>query len=114
MSELPLPALAIAAVPGRRAAILELAKEIERRDYPGIYCASVGDGLGLCLALALETERISFGTAIANLYTRVPSDYSATTALIHELSGGRFRFGVGVSHAPLLDRMGGAGGKPLT
>ena len=56
MRELALPALAVAAVPRRRAATLELAKEIERRGYPGIYCASVGDGLGLCLALALETE----------------------------------------------------------
>ncbi|MDG2334697.1 MAG: LLM class flavin-dependent oxidoreductase [Myxococcota bacterium] len=114
MSDLPLPALAIAAVPGRRSAILELAKEIERREYAGIYCASVGDGLGLCLALALETERIPFGTAIANLYTRVPTDYAASTALIHELSGGRFRFGIGVSHAPLLDRLGVTGGKPLS
>lgn len=113
MPDLPLPALAIAAVPRRRAAVLELAREIERREYPGIYCASVGDGLGLCLALALQTERIPFGTSIANLYTRAPSDYAASTALIHELAGGRFRFGVGVSHAPLLDRLGVTGGKPL-
>lgn len=113
MSALALPALALAAVPGRRAATLELAKEIERRGYPGIYCASVGDGLGLCLALALETERIAFGTAIANLYTRLPLDYAASTAFIHELAGGRFRFGVGVSHAALLDRLGVPGGKPL-
>ena len=113
MSNLPLPALALAAVPRRRSATLELAREIERREYRGIYCASVGDGLGLCLALAQATERIPFGTAIANLYTRLPGDYAATTALIHELSGGRFRFGVGVSHAPLRDRLGVAGGKPL-
>ncbi len=113
MPELPLPALAVAAVPRRRSATLELAREIERRGYPGIYCASLGDGLGLCLALALETERIQFGTAIANLYTRLPSDYAATTALIHELAAGRFRFGVGVSHAPVLDRMGIPSGKPL-
>ena len=113
MSDLPLPALAVAAVPRRRAATLELAREIERREYPGIYCASVGDGLGLCLALAQVTERIPFGTAIANLYTRLPADYAATTALIHELAGGRFRFGVGVSHGALLDRLGIAGGKPL-
>ena len=113
MTDLPLPALAIAAVPRRRSATLELAQEIERRGYPGIYCASVGDGLGLCLAMALGTERIQFGTAIANLYTRLPFDYAATTALIHELAGGRFRFGVGVSHGALLDRMGISFGKPL-
>jgi len=113
MAEAGLPAVAVGAVPRRRKAVLELAREIERRGFAGIYCASVGDGLGLCLALALETERIPFGTAIANVYTRTPSDYAATTALVHELSGGRFRFGVGVSHARLLDRMGLRAGRPL-
>lgn len=113
MSKPRLPAVALAAVPKKRRAALDLAKEIERRDFDGIYCASVGDNLGLCLALALETERIPFGTAIANLYTRTASDYAGTTALIHELSGGRFRFGVGVSHAPMLERMGVTAGKPL-
>ncbi len=109
-----LPALALAAVPGRRKKTLELAREIERRGYPGIYCASFGDGVGLCEALALTTERIEFGTAIANLYTRHPSDYAATTSMIHELSGGRFKFGVGVSHAPVNDRLGVATGAPLS
>ena len=113
MKELRKPAVALAAVPKRRRAALELAQEIERRDYQGIYCASVGDALGLCLALGFETRRIPFGTAIANIYTRNASDYAATTALIHELSSGRFRFGVGVSHAPLLERIGVRGGRPL-
>lgn len=113
MTAMQRPAVALAAVPGKRRAILEVAKEVEARGFPGIYGASVGDCVGLCLALAVETERIEFGTSIANLYTRTPSDYAATTALIHELSGGRFRFGVGVSHAPLLRRMGLSGGKPL-
>jgi alkanesulfonate monooxygenase SsuD/methylene tetrahydromethanopterin reductase-like flavin-dependent oxidoreductase (luciferase family) len=113
MTQLPLPAVALAATPRRRAETLKLAREIEERGYAGIYCASVGDGLGLCLALALETRSIPFGTAIANLYTRAASDYAATTALIQELSGGRFRFGVGVSHAPLLKQLGVSGGRPL-
>ena len=60
MSEKNLPAVAMAAVPKRRRASLELAKEIERRGYAGIYCASVGDALGLCLALALETAIDAF------------------------------------------------------
>jgi alkanesulfonate monooxygenase SsuD/methylene tetrahydromethanopterin reductase-like flavin-dependent oxidoreductase (luciferase family) len=114
MSEKNLPAVAMAAVPKRRRASLELAKEIERRGYAGIYCASVGDALGLCLALALETERIPFGTAISNIYTRTPFDYAASTSLIHELSGGRFSFGVGVSHEAMLTHMGLEGGRPLS
>jgi alkanesulfonate monooxygenase SsuD/methylene tetrahydromethanopterin reductase-like flavin-dependent oxidoreductase (luciferase family) len=114
MTDSPLPALALAAVPGRRKATLELAREIERRGYSGIYCASFGDGVGLCEALALVTERIPFGTAIANLYARHVSDYAPTASMIHELSGGRFHFGVGVSHTAFLKRIGLEGGKPLT
>jgi alkanesulfonate monooxygenase SsuD/methylene tetrahydromethanopterin reductase-like flavin-dependent oxidoreductase (luciferase family) len=109
----PMPAVALAAVAGRRQATLELAQEIERRGFSGIYCASFGDGLGLCEALALTTTRIRFGTAIADIYMRHPSDYAQTAALVHELSGGRFDFGVGVSHAAFHERLGITAGKPL-
>jgi len=113
MAAVELPAVALAAVPKRRRATLDLAREIERRGFAGIYCASVGDGLGLCLAMALETERIPIGTAIANLYSRSVSDFAQTTGMIHELSEGRFRFGVGVSHAAMLQSMGLTAGSPL-
>lgn len=113
MPATPMPAVALAAVAGRRHATLDLAREIERRGFSGIYCASFGDGLGLCEALALVTERIRFGTAIADIYLRHPSDYAQTTALVHELSGGRFDFGVGVSHAALHAHLGVTAGKPL-
>ena len=108
-----LPAVALAAVPGRRRATLKLAREIERRGFAGIYCASFGDGMALCEALALTTERIPFGTAIANLYTRHVADYAQHASFIHELSGGRFHFGVGVSHDAVNRRYGVSAGKPL-
>jgi alkanesulfonate monooxygenase SsuD/methylene tetrahydromethanopterin reductase-like flavin-dependent oxidoreductase (luciferase family) len=108
-----MPAVALAAVPGRRRATLDLAREIERRAFSGIYCASFGDGLGLCEALAFATERIPFGTAIAIIYTRHVGDYAQTASLVHELSGGRFRFGVGVSHVPVHQRLGLRAGRPL-
>ncbi len=108
-----LPALSLAAVPGRRRRTLELAQEIERRGFAGIYCPSFGDGLGLCEAIALTTERIPFGTGIANIYMRHVSDYAQTASLIQELSGGRFHFGVGVSHQPGNQRAGLRAGPPL-
>jgi len=114
VTDLPLPAVALAAVPGRRRATLDLAGEIERRGFAGIYCASFGDAMGLCEALALTTERIPFGTAIANLYTRHVADYAVSASLIHELSGGRFYFGVGVSHDAMNRRLGVETGKPLS
>lgn len=108
------PAVSLAAVPGRRKATLELAQEIERRGFAGIYCPSFGDGLGLCLALALQTNEIRFGTSIANIYTRHVVEYAQSAALIHELSGGRFVFGVGVSHGPVHTQLGLKVGKPLS
>jgi alkanesulfonate monooxygenase SsuD/methylene tetrahydromethanopterin reductase-like flavin-dependent oxidoreductase (luciferase family) len=48
------------------------------------------------------------------MYTRHPSDYALTVSTIHELSGGRFHFGVGVSHAPMNQRLGLQTGKPLS
>ena len=107
------PAVSLVAVPGRRRATLDLAQRIEREGFTGIYCPSPGDGLALCEALAIATREIALGTSIANIYTRHPSEYAQTTALVHEVSGGRFRFGIGVSHGPAHDRLGVRPGKPL-
>ena len=108
-----LPALSLAAVPGRRQATLELAQEIERRGFAGIYCPSFGDGLSLCLALAFSTNEIRIGTSIVNIYTRHVTDFAQTASWIHEASGGRFYFGVGVSHGPVNSQLGVQAGKPL-
>jgi alkanesulfonate monooxygenase SsuD/methylene tetrahydromethanopterin reductase-like flavin-dependent oxidoreductase (luciferase family) len=107
------PAVSLAAVPGRRKLTLEMAQKFETAGFAGIYCPSLGDGLGLCEALALSTREIPFGTSIANIYTRHPYDFAGTAALIHELSGGRFRFGIGVSHGPAHQRLKVSVGKPL-
>jgi alkanesulfonate monooxygenase SsuD/methylene tetrahydromethanopterin reductase-like flavin-dependent oxidoreductase (luciferase family) len=107
------PAVSLVAVAGRRRATLELASRLEREGFTGIYCPSPGDGLALCEALALVTREIPFGTSIAHIYTRHPFEYAQTAAVIHELSGGRFRFGIGVSHGPAHERLGIRPGKPL-
>jgi alkanesulfonate monooxygenase SsuD/methylene tetrahydromethanopterin reductase-like flavin-dependent oxidoreductase (luciferase family) len=109
----PKPSVSLVAVAGRRRATLELAQRLEEEGFGGIYCPSPGDGLALCEALALSTRTIAFGTSIANIYTRHPFDYAQTAAVIHELSGGRFRFGIGVSHGPTHQRLGLRVGRPL-
>ena len=110
-----MPALSVAAVPGRRQWTIELAQDIERRGFTGIYTPSVvGDSMAFCQALAMATHEITFGTSIAPIYFRQTADYAATASFIHEISGGRFRFGIGVSHAPALAARGISGGKPLS
>jgi len=107
------PAVSIAAVPGRRQRILEIAKEVEARDFAGIYLPSLSDNMSLATAIALTTERIPFGTSVTPIYWRTPVDYAQTAAFLHEVSGGRFSFGIGVSHAPAHARFGVKVGKPL-
>ncbi|HEX5816318.1 MAG TPA: LLM class flavin-dependent oxidoreductase [Methylomirabilota bacterium] len=107
------PAVSLVAVAGRRRATLDFARTLEHEGFTGIYCPSPGDGLALCEALALVTSTVPFGTSIAHIYTRHPFEYAQTAAVVHELSGGRFRFGIGVSHGPTHERLGIRPGKPL-
>jgi alkanesulfonate monooxygenase SsuD/methylene tetrahydromethanopterin reductase-like flavin-dependent oxidoreductase (luciferase family) len=108
------PAVALIAVPGRWRQTIELAAEIERRGFQGIYSPSLGDAMGLCQGLAHTSDRIRFGTSIVNIYTRHAADYAQSAALIEEISGGRFVFGVGVSHDAMNAPLGLHTGKPLT
>ncbi|MGE0766120.1 MAG: LLM class flavin-dependent oxidoreductase [Hyphomicrobiaceae bacterium] len=108
-----MPAISLVAVPGRRRATLEAAQRIEDAGFAGIWSPSMFSNMSLCEALALTTKRISFATSIAPIYSRTLSDFTQSAAFIHEVSGGRFRLGVGVSHAPHHVRMGVTPGKPL-
>ncbi len=109
----PMPAISLVAVPGRRRATLEVARTLDEKGFAGIWSPSMFSNMALCEALALETKRIPFATSIAPIYSRTVSDFAQSAAFIHEVSGGRFRLGVGVSHAPSHIRMGVVPGKPL-
>jgi alkanesulfonate monooxygenase SsuD/methylene tetrahydromethanopterin reductase-like flavin-dependent oxidoreductase (luciferase family) len=109
----PLPAISLVAVPGRRRQTLDIAREIERRGFGGIYVPSRYGNMAQCTALALATERIRFGTAIAPIYSQTAEEFAHGAAYIHEVSGGRFRFGIGVAHGPMHQRLGITPGKPL-
>lgn len=108
-----LPALSLAAAPGRRRLTLDLAHDAERRGFAGVYVPSPFGNMAQSATLALATERMPFGTAIAPIYARTIEDFAQSAAFIHEVSGGRFRFGIGVAHGPSHIRMGVTPGKPL-
>ncbi len=109
-----MPALSLTAVPGRRAQMVELATEIERRGFSGIYCPSLGDAMGLCLSIAHTTSRIEFGTSIQPIYLQHPAALATSASYVHEIAQGRFRLGVGVTHGPVVRRLGVETGKPLS
>jgi alkanesulfonate monooxygenase SsuD/methylene tetrahydromethanopterin reductase-like flavin-dependent oxidoreductase (luciferase family) len=109
----PLPALNLIAPPGRRRATLEMAREIEKRGFAGISVSSSFANMAQCTGLAFGTERITFATAIAPIYAETVEEFAHGAAYIHEISGGRFQFGIGVAHGPSHVRMGVTPGKPL-
>lgn len=108
-----MPAVSLAAVPTKRQRSIDLIAEFEARGFSGIYCPSFGDPISLCHSIAERTERIVFGTSILPIYFRQPNDIAAAASYLHEISGGRFRLGLGVSHGPVHDRFGLRVGKPL-
>ena len=108
-----LPAVSLAAVPGRRADTVELAADIERRGFAGIYCPSFGDAMGLSLSIAHATNEIPFGTSIQPIYLQHPLALATSASYLHEIAGGRFRLGVGVTHGPVVERLGVQTGRPL-
>ncbi len=109
-----LPALSLAASPGRRARTIELAKDIEAHGFPGVYCPSFGDAMGLCLSIAQATTTLEVGTSIQPIYLQHPVALATSASYLHEVAEGRFRLGVGVTHGPVIKRLGVETGKPLS
>ena len=107
------PALSLVGSPTKRTTIIELAVEAERRGFDGIACPSLGAAVALCSSLAHATSSIKFWTSIQPIYYSHPVESANTAAHIHEVSQGRFAFGIGVSHDPVTKRLGVETGKPL-
>ncbi|HYC66367.1 MAG TPA: LLM class flavin-dependent oxidoreductase [Reyranellaceae bacterium] len=108
-----LPALCLIAMPGRRRRTIELCQEAEKRGYAGVYVPSPFGNMSMCEAMAWNTRTMPFGTAIAPIYQRTVVDFAQSAAMMHEVSGGRFRLGIGIAHGPSHVRMGVTPGKPL-
>ena len=109
-----MPALTIVASPGRREKMIKLAVEAEERGFSGIYVPRLAALMPFCQAILQATSKIWVGTGIQPIYVQHPRELAATAAFLHETSGGRFRMSLGVSHAPVYDRMNLKVGKPLS
>lgn len=109
-----LPALSLAASPTRRARTVSLAVEIEQRGFPGVYCPSFGDAMGLCLSIAHATSTLEIGTSIQPIYLQHPIALATSASYLHEIAEGRFRLGIGVTHGPVIRRLGVETGRPLS
>ena len=107
-----LGSLFAASIPEERQA----ARRIEELGYGSIWA---GETIGGKEAFAHQsvllgaTERIVTGTGIANVWARHPATMQGGASTLGAAFPGRFVLGVGVSHAPLVDRSGQNYEQPL-
>ena len=72
------------------------------------------DSFLVLAAYAHATRRIGLGSGVVPVYPRHPVAMAQEAATLAELSGGRFRLGLGVSHRPsMTGALGLAMGEPL-
>jgi F420-dependent oxidoreductase-like protein len=78
---------------------LELVREAERLGYDSVWAAEAyGSDAATVLAwLAGQTETIKLGSAIFQIPGRSPAMTAMTAATLDQISGGRFRLGLGPS-----------------
>jgi alkanesulfonate monooxygenase SsuD/methylene tetrahydromethanopterin reductase-like flavin-dependent oxidoreductase (luciferase family) len=56
------------------------------------------DSFTMAAALAVLTDRVALGITVAPIYHRSPASMAQTAATVDDISGGRFRLGVGLGH----------------
>ncbi|WP_099021183.1 LLM class F420-dependent oxidoreductase [Mycolicibacterium palauense] len=94
----------------------EVARDIESLGFGSLFLPEVvgKECLTQSAAFLAATDRLVIGTGIANIHVRVPSAAEAGARTLTALHPGRFVLGLGVSHAPLVERgIGGSYTKPL-
>jgi F420-dependent oxidoreductase-like protein len=73
------------------------------------------EAFSILAELAAKTERIALCTGVINVFSRSPALIAMGAATLDEISGGRFRLGLGTSGARVVEDFHGIKyGKPLT
>lgn len=95
------------------AAAIRHAELAEALGYASINCSHIAarDSFSVLAALAMRTNRVDLGTAVAPIYHRSPASMAQTAATIDDLSGHRFRLGLGTGHR---ETMGGWHGQDIS
>jgi probable F420-dependent oxidoreductase len=94
----------------------QAARRIEELGYGSIWTGeAVGgkDAFAHQSILLSATEHITTGTGIANVWARQPATMQGGGATVGAAYPGRFVLGIGISHAPIVDRSGQVYAEPL-
>lgn len=98
------------------AAQREAVARIEQLGYGSVWTGEVIEVNDVFAQQAVwlgATSRIVAGTGIANIWARHPKTARAAAATLADAWPGRFVLGLGVSHAPAVERSGQSYGRPL-
>jgi F420-dependent oxidoreductase-like protein len=86
---------------------IDLARRAEALGYESVWITH-GAGRDSFLVLAAygaATERIALGNGVVPIYPRHPTAMAQAALTLSEMTGGRFRLGIGVSHRPSMEGM---------
>jgi F420-dependent oxidoreductase-like protein len=95
-------------IPGRDVAVaVDLVRRAEDLGYESVW---VTHGLGrdsflVLAAYGAATRRIALGNGVVPIHPRHPAAMAQASLTLSELTGGRFRLGIGVSHKPMVEGM---------
>jgi alkanesulfonate monooxygenase SsuD/methylene tetrahydromethanopterin reductase-like flavin-dependent oxidoreductase (luciferase family) len=112
-----MPRTAIFLSPGADlATAVDLARRADGAGYESVWVThGLGrDGLQVLSAYAHVAPRVGLGTGVLPLYPRHPVLLAQEALTLQEVSGGRLRLGLGVSHRPMMEgALGLDMGRPL-
>jgi probable F420-dependent oxidoreductase len=111
-AHLPLPFTATPPVSAQRAAV----RRLEQAGYPAAWVNEPVGGKDplVQIALLLEaTERMTFGTGVANVWARAPQTAHAGAAMLADAYPGRVALGLGVGYPHQAAAVGREFGSPL-
>jgi F420-dependent oxidoreductase-like protein len=103
--------LAAAVSPGRSLEpAVERVRLAERAGYDSVWLSQLPTERDTSIVLAVyagATERVGLGSFVFPIYTRHPTAMAQMAATLDEVSGGRFRLGIGISHKVTVEGMWG-------
>jgi len=84
---------------------LDLVLEADRLGYDSVWVAEAygSDAVTMLAWYSAQTEQIGLGTGILQIPARTPAMTAMTAATLSELSGGRFRLGLGLSGPQVVE-----------
>jgi alkanesulfonate monooxygenase SsuD/methylene tetrahydromethanopterin reductase-like flavin-dependent oxidoreductase (luciferase family) len=93
-------------------AAVRLARLADQLGYDSVNLSHIAarDSFSVAAALAARTDRVTLGTSVVPIYTRSPATMAQAAATVDDVSGGRFRLGIGIGHR---ETMGGWHGQEI-